>query len=557
MGVLRRWLPVLAWVPAYRREDLPGDLVAGVTGAAILVPQSMAYARIAGLPPVVGLYASVVPIFVYALFGRSRQLSVGPLATISIMAAATVGGLAATGSHRYVELMATLAVLVGLVHLFLGFGRLGFLMRFLSEPVMSGFISAVGLIIIATQLAPLFGLRVPDRDLFHQTVWEWVTHLDQTSLTTLSLSAVAIAILMISRRWRHVPVALLLLVASTALSALLDLKAYGVAVVGPVPSGLAGPRIPPFDLDLIGALLPIAITITFVGFLESITLARQYAAKHDYAIDTNQELVALGMTNASAGLFQGMIVTGAVTRSSILDEAGARTQLSGVIAGVIVVPLLLLFTGAFSDIPLAILAAIVVVAVLGFLKLPEAGRLWRVKRSDFWIMVLTFVATVALGLERGVIVAVVASVVVLVYRAMQPGVVVLGRRPGTDALLNAARFDGLATYPGTIIIRVNAPLSFINAEAFEHRMQRLEGEVGDLHTVVIDASGIDDLDATADHALRRTIGGYRQRGIDVSIVNVNTGVRDVMEASGLAALVGADRFFATDADAIAHLDRRP
>lgn len=555
MGVIRRWLPVFEWLPGYRREDLPGDLVAGLTGAAILVPQSMAYARIAGLPPVVGLYASVVPIFVYAVFGRSRQLSVGPLATISIMAAATVGHLAAAGSHRYIQLMATLALLVGLVHVFLGLTRLGFLLRFLSEPVMSGFISAVGLIIIGTQLAGLFGLQLPHRSLFDQTVWDWLTHLDETHVATLALAAASIAVLLLGRRWRRLPVALILLVVTTALSAVFDFQSHGIAVVGSVPKGLAGPDVPPLSWDLVEALLPVAVAITFVGFLESITLARLYAAKHDYTVDTDQELVALGMSNASAGLFQGMIVTGAVTRSSILDEAGARTQLSGVIAGAIVVPLLLFFTGAFTDIPVAVLAAIVVVAVLGFLKVGEARRLWHVKRADFWMMTLTFVATVLLGLERGVIIAVAASIVLLIARAMLPGVVVLGRRPGTDAFLSVARNDGLRTYDGTLIVRVNAPLSFVNAEALDHRLRRLEPTVDGLRAVVIDASGIDDLDATADHTLRRTVARYQGQGIDVSFVNVNARVLQVMEASGLAEMVGPDRFFATDADAIAHLER--
>lgn len=553
--VLRRWLPIVDWLPHYRREDLPGDLVAGVTGAAILVPQSMAYARIAGLPPVVGLYASVVPILAYGIFGRSRQLSVGPLATISIMAAVVLGKLAPTGSSSYVALAATLALLVGIVHLVLGLGRLGFLIRFVAEPVMAGFISAVGLIIISTQLAPLFGIKAPTSTLFHETVWEWARRLDQTSVATLSLGAAAMVVLVLCRRWPRLPTALLVLVAATGLSALFDFGSHGVAVVGPVPSGLAAPLVPPLDWHEIQVLLPMAVAITFVGFLESIALAREYAARHRYPIDTNQELVALGMANVSAGLFQGMIVTGAVTRSSILDQAGARTQLSGIISAAVVLPLLLFATGAFSDIPLTVLSAIVVVAVIGFLKVSEARRLWRVKRIDFWLMALAFAATLGLGLERGVILAVAASVATLVFRAMQPQMVVLGRQPGTVAFGDVRRHQGLTTYDRTLIVRVDSSLTFVNAEAFENRLEGLEGAVEDLTTVVLDASGIDDLDATGDHALRRTAARLGERGIELFLVNVNDRAKDVMDVSGLSQLVGEEHFLATDAEAIGHLER--
>lgn len=552
--MLRRWLPITDWLPNYRREDLPGDLTAGLTGAAILVPQSMAYARIAGLPPVVGLYASVVPILVYAIFGRSRQLSVGPLATISIMGAVALSKLAPTGSSRYIALAATLALLVGLVHLVLGLGRLGFLVRFVAEPVMAGFISAVGLIIISTQLAPLFGITARPRTLFHETVWEWARRLDQTSLVTLALGAAAAAVLLLCRRWPRVPTALMVLVTTTVIVALFDLADHGVAVVGPVPSGLAGPKMPPLGWHDVQVLLPMAIAITFVGFLESIALAREYAARHHYEIDTNHELVALGMSNVSAGLFQGMIVTGAVTRSSILDQAGARTQLSGVIAAAVVAPLLLFGTVTFRDIPLAVLAAIVVVAVLGFLKVGEARRLWRVKRSDFWLMAVSFAATLALGLERGVLLAVAASIVALVYRATRPQIVVLGRQEGSDAFLEMEHHPDLRVFPGTLILRVNASITFVNAEAFEGRIASAVATAPDLHTVVLDASGIDELDATGDHALRRTATRLHERQVALYLVNVNDRVKDVADASGLTAEVGEDHFFATDADAIAHLD---
>ncbi len=434
---VRRTVPIVEWLPHYRRADLRGDFVAGVTGAAIIVPQSMAYATIGGLPPIVGLYASVVPVLIYAVFGHSPQLSVGPLATISIIGAVALAKLAPTGSSQYIAYAAMLAVLVGIVHLALGIARLGFVVRFISEPVMTGFIAGVGVVIISTQLAPMFGYSAPIENHVYDTVYDWATNLDQTSFATLAVSVSTLVVLYAVRRHQRVPSALLVVVLWSLAVFAFDLEDHGIAVVGDVPDGLAGPAWPPFDRHAIGLLAGAAFAITFVGFLESIGIERSYARKHGYRVNANDELVALGLSNVSAGLFQGMIVTGAVTRSSIVDAAGARTQLAGAVSALIVAPLLIFWADAFSDIPLAVLAAVVVVAVTPFVKVDEARRLWRVQRTDFWLMMLAFLATVLLGLELGVLAAVAASIVVLVYRVTNPRVPELGRRGGDRRLCGA------------------------------------------------------------------------------------------------------------------------
>jgi SulP family sulfate permease len=547
---------MLEWVRGYRRADLGPDLVAGLTGAAILVPQSMAYAAIGGLPPVVGLYASVIPVLVYAVFGRSRQLSVGPLATISIIGAVALARLAPAGSPRYVSYAATLALLVGGVHLVLGVGRLGFLMRFLSEPLMAGFISAVGVIIVTTQLGPLFGIHVPQERLAYETAWEWGRRLDQVDAGTLAIGAVTIAILLVARRRPRLPTALALVIAGSLAVLAFGLDGEGIAVVGPVPGGLAAPHVPPLDWHGVRVLLPAAVAITFVGFLESIALAREYAREHHYDITTDGELVALGLTNASAGLFQGMIVTGAVTRSSIVDAAGARTQLSGVVTAFVLAPLLIFVPEVFSKIPIAVLAGIVIAAVIGFLKIAEARRLWRVKRSDFWIMMVSFASTVLFGLEFGVLLAAVASIVLILYRVTQPRVPELGRVPGTDAFVELDRHPGAETFAGTVILRVESPLYFTSAEEVERRLDALPAEHAGVHTVVLDAAGVNHLDATGDHMLRDVASRLQHRGVRLLMVNVHEHeeVRQVLDASGFTELVGAAAFFPTDADAVAHLD---
>jgi sulfate permease, SulP family len=299
-------------------------------------------------------------------------------------------------------------------------------------------------------------------------------------------------------------------------------------------------------------LLPAALAITFVGFLESITLAREYAREHHYDLTTDRELVALGMTNVSAGLFQGMVVTGAVTRSSIIDSAGARTQFSGVMSALVLAPLLIFFPDAFSKIPIAVLAGIVIAAVIGFLKIAEARRLWRVKRSDFWIMVLAFTSTIVFGLEFGVLLAAVASIVLILYRVTRPRVPELGRVPGTSAFVELARHPAAETFAGTVILRVESPVVFTSAEAVEHRLDALDG----IHTVVLDASAVNHVDATGDHMLREVATRLQQRGMRLLLVNVHDQVRDVLDASGFSDAVGSDAYFDSDEDAVAHLDER-
>jgi sulfate permease, SulP family len=554
---VRRWISVLDWLPHYQRTDLPGDVVAGLTGAAVLVPQSMAYAQIAHLPPVVGLYASVVPLLVYAVLGRVPQLGVGPLASISILSAVGVAKLAPDTSTEFIALSATLAVIVGVVHLAVGLARLGFLVRFLSEPVMTGFLAALSVLLIATQLGALTGIQISSTSTrSYEVVRDWLEGLDAASLTTTALGVASIIALLAARRWRRLPSALMLIVVTSLAVLVFGLDDHGVAVVGKVPSGLAVPDNPPWSLDDVQVLLPTAFAITLISILEAMTLAREFADKHGYDIDANQEIAALGASNVSAGFFQGMVVTSAITRSTILDEAGARTQLSGALSALIVAPLVMFGTGTFRYIPICVLAAIVIVAVLPFIKIGEAVRLWRVQRADFWVMLLAFVGTLLLGLELGVLLAVATSITLIVYRVSRPRIPELGRLPGTDSFVELARHPDAETYPGTAIVRVEAALYFTNAEPFANRLYGLERDHRELHTIVLDASGVNHLDATADHQLRKLAARYRERGIRLLLVNVEDDVRDVMDASGFTELVGPDRFFATDADAVAHLDAR-
>ncbi len=529
--------------------------MAALTGAAVLVPQSMAYAQIAQLPPVVGLYASVVPLLVYSVLGRTPQLGVGPLATISIVAAVGIGKLEPAGSAEFIALSATLAVIVGIVHMLIGVCRLGFVVRFLSEPVMAGFLSGISVLLIATQLGPLTGVPLgTGGGRVDEILLDWLEGLDGASVVTTVLGVSAMTLLLLAHRWRRLPSALVIVVLTSLVTLIFDLESHGVGIVGDVPSGLATPEAPPWPWDDVRALIGTALAITLISVLESMALARTFAEEHDQEVDPNREIAAIGASNVSAGFFQGMVVTSAISRSTIIDEAGARTQLSGALCALIVAPLLMFGTETFRYIPIAGLAAVVIAAMLPLIKVAEARRLWRVQRADFWVMALAFVATMVLGLEAGILVAVAASVALIVYRVSRPRIPELGRVPGTDSFLEVARHPDAVTYPGMAIRRMEASLYFTNADSLTARLRRLERERPDLHTLVLDASGIDVLDSTGDHALRKLVARYRARGVRLLLVNVDEDVRSVMDASGFTTLVGADSFFATDADAVAELE---
>jgi sulfate permease, SulP family len=555
MSRVSRWISVLDWLPGYRRSDLRGDVIAGLTGAAVLVPQSMAYAQIAHLPPVVGLYASVVPLIVYAVLGRVPQLGVGPLASVSILSAVGVAKLAPDTTIKFITLSATLAIIAGVVHLVIGLARLGFLIRFLSEPVMTGFLAALAVLLIATQLGALTGTHIPGTSTrAYEVINGWIKGLDAASLTSAAFGAVAVVILLVARRWRTLPSALVLIVVSSVAVVVLGLDSHGVAIVGKVPSGLALPKNPISSLHDVGVLLPTAFAITLISVLEAMSLAREFADKHGYEIDADQEIAALGASNVSAGLFQGMVVTSAITRSTILDDAGARTQLSGVVSAAAVALLVMFGTGAFRYIPICVLGAIVIVAVLPFIKIGEARRLWRVQRADFWVMLLAFAGTLFIGLEPGILLAVATSVALIVYRVSRPHIPELGRLAGSDAFVELARHPDAERYPGTAIVRVEAALYFSNADVLASRLRGLQRDRAGLRTIVLDASGVNHLDSTADHRLRKLVARFQEHGIALLLVNVDDDVRGVMERSGLADLIGRDRFFPTDADAVAHLD---
>lgn len=414
-----RRLPIFVWVHDYRRTDLRGDLLAGLTGAALLIPQSMAYAQLGGVPPVVGLYASVIPAFAYACFGLSRQLTIGPLSTLAIIGALAVADLAHAESARFVALTATLALMVGVIGILFGFARLGRLMRFAREPLIVGFLAGAAVVIMANQLDELFGFHVLTEPRVLDIVIGWARHLDETDVTALTIGLVGIVGLAVTRRFGRIPSALVYIVGATVV---VWLSGADVVVVGEVPSGLAGFSVPPLEWAVVRSLAPAAFVIMVVGYVESYGVTRRLADEHGYPIDANRQLFSTGGANVTSGFFGGMPVTGVPSRTAALDEAGARTQLAALVAAATVVPVLLFGTALLHDIPRSALAAVVIVSIAGFIRIGEFRRLWRDARFDAWIALVAFAGVVALGLEWGVLVtAGAAAVDAVVARRRSPG----------------------------------------------------------------------------------------------------------------------------------------
>ena len=545
---LGRLMPALVWLPRYRRADLPGDLTAGVTTAVMLIPQAMAYALLAGLPPVVGLYAAIAPPLVYALFGSSPKLAVGPVAMDSLLVAAAVGSVALAGTEVYVTTAAALALMVGAVQLAMGALRLGFVVNFLSRPVLSGFTSAAALVIAASQLGPLLGLRLGSSTALHTIGLELAGSLGKVHVPTLVLAAVTMLVLVLLGRWRGK--ALLVVVLGIAASALFDLPALGVAVVGEVPPGLPSPALPLVPWATLTALIPAALTIALVSFMEAISSGLA-VAEDDQRPAADRELVALGLSNLACGVMRGYPVAGGLSRTAVNAQAGARTGLAGVFTAALVALALLFLTPLLRGLPRASLAAIIVVAVFGLIDRKLPRELWRVRRRELPVLLLTFMATLTLGISTGLVLGVLASLLLFVLRTTRPHTAVLGRLPGTQVYRNRARFPDAEPVPGVVLVRLDAQLYFANAAFLRETLLRLVDEAPPpVHAVIVDASSIHDVDVSALEALREVHRALAARGVSLHFADVKGPVRDLLGRSGFVAELGPERFSFTTHEAV-------
>ena len=556
---LARIFPVSQWIRGYDRTWLRSDLAAGLTVGAMLVPQAMAYALLAGLPPEVGLYASTVSIVAYALFGTSRQLAVGPVAIVSLLTAAALAPIVEEGTAGYLTAAALLAVMVGVVHLVMGVGRLGFLVNLLSHSVLVGFTAAAAIIIGFSQVKHLLGIS-PDRaESFFGTVTGVIAELGSTNTATLLVGLASLVVLFALKRWaRRIPGALVVVLGSILAVEIFDLQDRGVKVVGDIPDTLPAFALPNFDGSLVGTLLPTAFVITIVGFMESIAVAKVYARRHRYEVEPNAELIGLGAANLASGVFGGYPVTGGFSRTAVNDAAGARTPLASIVTAVLVLVTIAVFTPLLSSLPNAVLGAIIVVAVIGLVDVREMRHISKVKPTDLVSLSVSFVATLVLGIELGIAVAVVASMLVVFARMSNPHTAVLGQVEGTTNYRNIARFPEVTIREGIHIIRIDAAISFVNAIAVKRLIIReADALVAPPRALVLDASGINDLDATGADMLSELLPELEQRGVRWYLTDVKGPVRDVLRRAGLWDR-WAGRIHASTSDAVASvIEGRP
>jgi SulP family sulfate permease len=529
-----RLLPLLGWFRHYDRGVLRHDVVAGLTVAVMLVPQSMAYAALAGMPPVTGLYAAIVPLVVYALLGTSGSLAVGPVAITALMTSATLAPLAHGDPVRYAALAGLLAVLVGGIQILMGVLRLGVLVNFMSHSVLSGFTSAAAIVIAASQVKDLFGLDAERAETFPEIVRSLWQAAGTAHGLTILIAAVSVAGLVLLRRfWPKVPGALVVVAGVTAVSAAFSLGGSGVKILKEVPSGLPAFSVPAFSVDDLTALLPAALAIALVAYMEGIAVAKSLAARSRQHVGANAELVAVGAANVSGGLFQSFPVAGGFSRSAVNFDAGARTPVATLVTAAVVALTAVAFTPAFYHLPKAVLAAIVVVAVLGLVDMTTARTAWRARRSDGATVALTFLVTLLFGVEPGLAAGVAFSLAVFLWRSARPHTAELGRVPGTDTFRNVVRYTGLVTDPRVVVIRVDGPLYFANAQLLEDRLLALVEERPEVRAVVLDASAIGDVDADGAHAVAELRLRMADRDVTLHLATVRGPVRDLLTRAGV------------------------
>ena len=551
---MKSYLPFLSWIKDYNKKDFSGDLSAGLTVGVMLIPQGMAYSMLAGLPPEYGLYASTIPLLIYALLGTSRQLSVGPVAMVALLIASGVGALAEIGSDEFIGMAILLSLIVGAIQLLMGLLRLGFLVNFLSHPVIAGFTSAAAIIIGFSQLKHLFGISIP-RGKVHETVINVVGNAGDINSPTLIIGISAIVVLVLLRRInKRIPGPLIVVLAGVGAVYLIGIDEMGVKIVKDIPSGLPGLALPEMNWEKMGALMPTALTISLVGFMESIAVAKAIQSKHKtYKVVPNQELIGLGAANIFGSFFQAFPTTGGFSRTAVNDQAGAKTGMAAIISAVLVILTLLFLTDYFYYMPKAILAAIILVAVFGLIDFKEAKHLWATDKTDFAMFMATFVATLALGVEEGIGIGVLLSLGMVIYRVSYPHIAQMGQIPNTNLYRNVERYENLIEHEGILVVRLDAQLYFANVEFFKDKLLSFIDSKEGVRVVILDAKAVDTIDSTAVHAIHEMTEELDQQEIRFILTGVKGPVRDALHKSNLDEEFGRENMFLNVHEAVEYV----
>jgi SulP family sulfate permease len=553
-----RYVPIVRWLPTYPRSWFRPDLVAAVTSWGVMVPVALAYAGLAGVPPELGLVTAFAALAAYAVFGTSRHLKVTASSTVAIMSASVVAGLAGGDPAAYLAFTAALALTVGLILVAAGIARLGFIADFLAKSVVTGFVIGVAITIIVGQVPKILGVPGLDGSLPEQLA-QLVSELPDTNTYTLAVGLGALVLILVLRRIsRRIPGPLVALVAGILAVTAFDLEAHGVSVVGEVATGVPLPSIPSIPLTSIPYLLLGAAGIVFLAVGESVGAGRAYASRHQYAIAPDQEMVALGTANLASGLFGGFTADASLSQTATAETAGAKSQLSSLITSALIFATAVLLAPLFQNLPDAVLGAIVIAATLGLIDVGEMRRYWRWRRTDFVLAMTAMVGVLLTTVLAGMLVAVLLSVLFLLYRASRPYAAALGRMPDSRATFgDLARHPDAEPVPRLVIVRLDAPLYFFNANVAK---AEILGIVADQEPeprgVLIDLAATADLDVTTTDMLFELVAELRARSIEVLIAQVKGAVRDRLRKTGLMAELGEDRVYLSVASAVADFRRR-
>jgi high affinity sulfate transporter 1 len=544
-GRLERWVPGLRVVRSYDRAWLRPDLIAGIVLAAILVPQGMAYAQLAGLPAVNGLYTTIACLVGYALLGPSRVLVLGPDSSISpLILAAITPLLAGGGVSTAIALAGLLAVLVGLTEIGLGLGKLGFVADLLSKEVQVGYMNGLAVTIIVGQLPKLFGFKT-SADSFLKEVKVFFEGLDQTSTTTLLVGLAALTLLLVLPRiTRRVPAILVVVVAATAVSAIFDLSSHGVDTVGSLPQGVPAPTFPWTNAGDLGPLLIAAIGITLVSLTDTIATATSFAARRGDEVHPNQEMIGMGAANVAAGLFQGFAVSTSGSRTAVAEQSGAKSQVTGLVGAGLVAVLLLFLNSLLSDLPQTALAAIVIVAALSLTDIAILRRYWEVRRSALAVSLVATAGVIALGVLQGIVVAVLLAVALFFRRNWWPHGAVLGRVGAGEGWHDIARHPGAVQLPGVVVYRWEAPLFFANAGSFREAIRRLAREQKP-SWIVLQCEAVTDVDVSAAEMLEDLDNELNAAGIHLAFAELRSRLQELILHYGLLETLDRDHFYPT------------
>jgi SulP family sulfate permease len=536
-----RFVPMAGWIRSYERRWLKGDLIAGVTVAALIVPKNLGYAGIAGIPLQNGLYAAAAGAILYAVFGTSRQISTGPSSGLAAVAASAVAVAGITGVHDVASFVAMITLVSGVLFLLLAVLKMGWIAQFLSRAVVTGFLFGAAIDVVIGELPKLTGTKVTGSNPLRE-LWSWFGTLGDASLVTVLVGAAALVVVFGLRVIApRIPGALVLVVGGLVASWLFDLGAHGVALVGEVPRGLPTLQVPSGQLlrDHASTVALAAVALVLIGFSQTAGDARTFAARHHYRIDINQESAAQGIANAGAGLFQGMPVSTSLSASSLNDHAGARTGLASLTSGVTVLLTLVVLAPIFSKLPKPVLAALIIEAVvMGMMDVPEMRRLARVQRFDFWIAIAAITATLLVGVLAGVIIGIGLSLIWFISVGTRPRMPLLGREPGTEVFRELDEHPGDEQFPGVVVLRLDGGLFFATSDALEDRVREVALSSPGITGIVLDCEGIDFIDSQGSAKMREIHELTGQAGITLRLARVKPAVRELLERDGVLDLIG-------------------